>query len=99
MPPGSPLAPDWVALILHLHITQAIGFERLVRLLDQVFGVRISEGAVANLLARAGTPLTAAAETTAAEVRRSKVVASDETSARVEGKNQWPGGLHFSPAV
>ena len=35
-------------------VTQAIGFERLVRLLDEVFGVRISEGAIANLLARAG---------------------------------------------
>jgi transposase len=91
MAPGSPFGPDLTALILHLHVTQAIGFERLVRLLDEVFGTRISEGAIADMLARAETPLTAAAETTAAEVRRSKVVASDETSARVEGKNwlQW----------
>jgi len=76
MPPGSPFGPDLTALILHLHVTQAIGFERLGRLLDEVFGIRISEGAIANMLARAGTPLTAAAETTAAAVRSSKVVAS-----------------------
>src|SRR3974390_2341478 len=81
MSPGSPFGPDLIALILHLHVTQAIGFERLVCLLDEVFGVRLSEGAIANMLARAGTPLTAAAETTAAEIRGSKVVASDETSA------------------
>jgi transposase len=51
------------------------------------------------MLARAGTPLTAAAETTAAEVRSSKVVASDETSARVEGKNWWQWVLLSSTAV
>ena len=99
MPPGSPFGPDLTALILHLHLTQAIGFERLVRLLDEVFGVRLSEGALANMLARAGTPLTAAAETAAAEVRRSKVVASDETSARVEGKNWWQWVVLSSTAV
>jgi transposase len=99
MSPGSPFGADLTALILHLHITQAIGFERLVCLLDEVFGVRLSEGAIANMLARAGTPLTAAAETTAAEVRSSKVVASDETSARVEGKNWWQWVLLSSTAV
>src|SRR5713101_4975852 len=97
MPPGSPFGPGLVALILHLHVTQAIGFERLARLLDEVFGVRISEGAIANLLARAGTPL-AAAVSAAAEVRSSKVVASDETSARVEGKNWWQWVLLSSTA-
>ncbi len=99
MSPGSPFGPDLTALILHLHVTQAIGFERLVRLLDEVFGVRISEGAIANMLARAGAPLTAAAQTTAAAVRNSKVVASDETSARVEGKNWWQWVLLSSTAV
>ncbi len=99
MPPGSPFGPGLVALILHLHVTQSIGFERLVGLLDEVFGLRLSEGAIANLLARAGTPLTAAAETAAAEVRSSKVVASDETSARVEGKNWWQWVLLSSTAV
>src|SRR5437660_1109980 len=64
-----------------------------------VFGIRISEGAIANMLARAGTPLTAAAETTAAAVRSSTVVASDETSARVEGKNWWQWVLLSSTAV
>jgi len=99
MPPGSPFGPDLVALIVHLHVTQAIGFERLVRLLDEVFGIRLSEGAMANMLARAGAPLMAAAETTATAVRNSKVVASDETSARVAGKNWWQWVLLSSTAV
>jgi transposase len=99
MPPGSPFGPDLVALIVHLHVTQAIGFERLVRLLDEVFGIRLSEGAMANMLARVGAPLMAAAEITAAAVRNSKVVASDETSARVAGKNWWRWVLLSSTAV
>src|SRR5258705_2288638 len=86
MPPGSPFGPDLTALILHLHVTQAIGFERLVRLLDEVFGVRLSEGALANMLARAGTPLTAAAQTAAAQDRRRQGVASDQNSAPVPGE-------------
>ena len=51
------------------------------------------------MLARAETALTVAAETTAAAVRGSKVVASDETSARVEGKNWWQWVLLSSTAV
>lgn len=99
MSPGSPFGPDLTALILHLHVTQAIGFERLARLLDEVFGIRISEGAIANMLARAQTPLAASAATIAAQVRTSPVVASDETSARVKGKNWWQWVLLSSTAV
>ena len=97
--PGSPFGPGLVALILHLHVSQAIGFERLAQLLDEVFGVTISEGAIANLLARAEAPLTVAATTIAQEVRNAKVVASDETSARVGGKTWWQWVLLSSTAV
>jgi transposase len=99
MPPGSPFGPDLVALIIHLHVTQAIGFERLAQLLDEVFGIHISEGAIANLIGRAQTPLGASAATIAAEVRASPVVASDETAARVEGHNWWQWVLLSSTAV
>lgn len=53
MAPGSPFGPSVTALILHLHVTQAIGFERLAVLMREVFGLVISEGAIANILARA----------------------------------------------
>lgn len=89
MAPGSPFGPGLAALIVHLHMTQAIGFERLARLMDEAFGVSISEGAIANILARAEAPMVVAAENIAAEVRASPVVASDETSARVIGKTWW----------
>jgi transposase len=89
MAPGSPFGPGIVALILHLHVTQAISFERLARLMAEVFGLTISEGAIANLLARAEPRLTTAAAAIAEAVRGAKVVASDETSARVAGHTHW----------
>jgi transposase len=99
MAPGSPFGPGLCALILHLHLTQAIGFERLARLLDEVFGVAISEGAIANILARAEGPMIAAAGTIAEQIRASPVVASDETSARVKGKTWWQWVLLSPTAI
>jgi len=97
--PGSPFGPGLCALIIHLHVTQAIGFERLVGLLSEVFGLTLSQGAVANILARAEAPLLAAAAPIAAAVRGSLVVGSDETSARVRGKTWWQWVLLGSTAI
>jgi transposase len=97
--PGSPFGPGIAALIIHLHITQAIGFERLARLMDEVFGLSISEGAIANILARAHKPLVEAAETIADAVRASPVVGCDETSARVGGKTRWQWVLLCTTAI
>ena len=97
--PGSPFGPQIGALIIHLHVTQAIGFERLARLMAEAFGLVISEGAIANILARAAEPLLAAVEPIAAAVRASAVVASDETTARVSGKTWWQWVLLSSTAI
>jgi transposase len=96
---GSPFGPGLSALIIHLHVTQAIGFQRLVRLMAEVFGVTISEGAIANILARAQAPLIAAVQPLAQAVRASPVVGSDETSARVGGKTWWQWVLLSSTAI
>jgi len=97
--PGSPFGPALCALIIHLHITQAISFERLARLMAEVFAVSLSEGAIANILARAEAPLLAAVQPIAAAVRASPVVASDETSTRVGGKTWWQWVLLSSTAI
>ena len=97
--PGSPFGPGLCAIIIHLHVTQAIGFQRLAQLMAELFGVTISEGAIANILARAQAPLLAAAAPIAAAVRASAVVGSDETSARVGGKTWWQWVLLSSTAV
>jgi transposase len=99
MAPGSPFGPNVVALILYLHVVHAISFKRMVDMLAGVFGLTISQGAIANILASARAPMHAAAEDIAAQVRASKVIASDETSARVKGKNWWQWVLLSSTAV
>jgi transposase len=99
MAPGSPFGPDIVALVVHLHVTQAISFERLARLMSEVFGLTISEGAIANMLVRAAPRLTAAAEAIAERVRQAPVIASDETSTRVAGHTHWQWVMLSSAAV
>lgn len=86
---GSPFGQSIAALVVYLHYTHAIGLERLATLMDEIFSLSISEGAISNILARAREPLLAAAATIRATVLASPVVCSDETSARVSGKNWW----------
>ena len=99
MEPGSPFGPGICALVIHLHTTQAISFERLKDIMKTIFGLDISEGAIANILERAQTPMLAAAERIADEVRAADVVASDETSARVAGRKWWQWVMHCSTAI
>src|ERR1700740_3154505 len=58
-------------------------------MLGGLFGLKISEGAIANMLARTAEPLAGCAQTIHEIVRNSPVIASDETSARVKGKAHW----------
>jgi len=75
--------------VVYLHYAHAIGMERLALLMDELFSLSISEGAISNILARARQPLLAARTATQAVVLASPVVCSDETSARVTGKTWW----------
>ena len=87
--PGSPFGQSIAALVVYLHYAHAIGMERLATLMEEIFSLTLSEGAISNMLARAREPLLAAAATIRATVLASPVVCSDETSARVSGKNWW----------
>ncbi len=87
--PGSPFGQSIAALVVYLHYAHAIGMERLATLMEEIFSLTISEGAISNMLARAREPLLAAEATIRATVLASPVVCSDETSARVSGKNWW----------
>ena len=87
--PGSPFGKSIEALGVCLHAAHAVGLERRRCLLDEIFGLTISEGAISNILARCQTPLAAAATAIAAQVTHAPVVASDETSVRVMKKTCW----------
>jgi transposase len=87
--PGSPFGHSIAAMVVYLHYAHAIGMERLVLLMNELFSLSISEGAICNILARAREPLLDASATIEKVVLASPVVCSDETSVRVKGKNWW----------
>ena len=89
MQPGSPFGPGIVSIAAYLHGCHMVGYERLTEVFDGLLGLKISEGAIANMLGRAATPFAAEAGKIADVVRASPVIASDETSARVCGKTWW----------
>jgi transposase len=99
MPPGSPFGPGIVALVTYLHGCQMVSYARLAEMLEGLFGLKISEGAIANMLARAAEPFAECAQAIHETVRNSPVIASDETSARVKGKTHWQWTFVAATAV
>lgn len=89
MPPGTPFGPNIHALLLYLHHSHHVGFERLSRIMGELFGLTISEGAIANAFRRLADPLEAARQAIAKTLREAKVIASDETTTRLDGVTHW----------
>ena len=89
MPPGTPFGPNIHALLAYLHHSHHVGFERLARLARELFGLTISEGAIANAMRRLETPLEAEREAIRARLRAAQVVWSDETTTRIDGRIHW----------
>lgn len=81
--------PRLEALVTYLHHEQHVSFERLQQVLSDVFGIDLSEGGAVAILERAGAAAQPAAEAIGEQVRHSAVIGSDETSARVHGRNHW----------
>ena len=86
---GSPFGPSVVAMALYLRFTHAISYQRLRRLFEHLFGLRISEGALDALFRRAKPAFDDASSAILARLRRSRIVCSDETSVRVDGRTCW----------
>jgi transposase len=89
--PRRTFGPGVEALVSYLHERHHVGYERLVELCRDVFGLAISQGGVEHALRRLverARPTYAAIRAT---VRGSPVINSDETSARVAGRThrQW----------
>jgi transposase len=89
--PRRTFGPNVEALLGYLHERHHVGYERLVELCRDVFGLAISQGGIENALRRLverARPTYAAIRET---VRGSPVINSDETGARVAGRthHQW----------
>ena len=58
--PGTPFGASIRSLLLYLRHSHHVGFERLSRMMAELFGLAISEGAIANAFRRAKDAMTAA---------------------------------------
>ncbi len=87
--PGTPFSLNIVALAIYLRFTHAISYRRLTRLMAELFGLAISEGALDAAFRRAMPCFDAEVGAILARLRRARVVCSDETSVRVAGRTHW----------
>jgi transposase len=77
------------SLVNYLHHEHHIGYARLESLLNDLFHLSVSEGALVNMIQRGAARLEPEAEEIRDRIRNSTVVGSDETGARVDGQNWW----------
>lgn len=89
MDEGTPFGPSIVARALYLRFTHAISYQRLCRLFEHLFGLIVSEGALDAMFRRAKPAFDDAVLAILARLRRSRIVCSDETSVRIDGKTCW----------
>jgi transposase len=93
------LGPRLHAVATDLKTFQALSYERLQGALADLFGLTISQGGLMNLLRRAQGHFQAGHADAVAALRRAEVVASDETSVRIEGANAYHWVLRCPDAV
>lgn len=99
LPPGSPFGPNLRAFILYLRFGQAIPFERLSRLLSDLFGVEISEGALANMLRDSAPAFAAQTGAIKQRLLSGTTLECDETSARVGKRTFWTWVFHHADSA
>jgi transposase len=75
--------------VSYLNGTHHIAQNRLEQLLQDVFDLPMSAGAIANSLCHTAAHLEQPAHEILCDIRRSPVIGSDETGFRVEGENWW----------
>lgn len=86
---GRSFGPRLAATVVYLKHEQHLSYERVTQLCQDLFGVTISEGGASGLLQRAGAAAQPVAQAIGTQVAQSRVIGSDETSARVAGRTWW----------
>ena len=87
--PRRTFGPGVEAVLSYFHERHHVGYERLVEICRDLFGLTISEGGVENALRRLVERARPTYAAIREQVRGSPVINSDETSARVAGRNHW----------
>jgi len=87
--PGTPFSLGIVALAMYLRFVHAISYQRLSRLLGELFDLAISESALDAAFRRGKLHSDAEVASILARLRRARVVCSDKTSVRIDGRSCW----------
>src|SRR3954466_15610284 len=87
--PGTPFSHTIVALAMYLRFVHHVSYRRLSRLLLELFGLAISEGALGAAFRRGKPRFDAETSAILARLRCARVVCSDETGVRIDGQNGW----------
>src|SRR3982751_1443800 len=87
--PGTPFSGNIVALAMYLRFVHHVSYRRLSRLLLELFGLAISEGALDAAFRRGKPRFDAETAAILARLRRARLVCSDETGVRIDGRNDW----------
>lgn len=92
--PGSPFGPNLRAFAIYLRFSHAISFERLSRLMSDLLGLEISEGALVNMLDDSRPAFARQKSLIRAGLLGSTILQSDETSVRVGKRTWWTWVFH-----
>ena len=87
--PGTPFSLNIVALAMYLRFVHHVSYRRLSRLLLELFGLAISEGALDAAFQRGKPRFDAETSAILARLRRARIVCSDETGVRIDGHGCW----------
>jgi transposase len=79
--------PRLAGIAVYLKAFQHFSYERLRFFMAEVFGLKISEGGLMNLMKRGTKAFAPGAEAALTSLRRAETIASDETGVRIEGRN------------
>jgi transposase len=86
---GRSFGPRLEATVVYLKHEQHLSYERVTQVCRDLWGVEVSEGGASAMLRRAGEAAQPVAAAIGGQVSQSAVIGSDETSARVAGRNWW----------
>jgi transposase len=76
-------------VVTYLHEIHHLSYQRLQTVLKVLYGLTVSAGALVNMVERTSKALKPTTEAILRQIRGSPVVGSDETSARIAGRNHW----------
>jgi transposase len=97
--PGSPFGPNVKSLVVYLHCQQAIPLKRLAQTMSDLLGLKLSQGAIVNILHGAREAFAQAARVIRSRLLASTVLQSDETSMRVGKQTWWNWTFHHGDSA